>query len=209
MITRDEAQKLTLKVLGLSSFPECQVTLTSSEQAYTRFANNGVTTASFNLRHNLSIVVSRDGRSGSMAVNDFDDASLKSAVKVAEELAAIAPPNPERMAPVGKQEFAATLDLDERTAAARAPEMIPHVKTIIDAALAAKMVAAGLIERSLRVTSIANKAGLFGFHRSSDSQLTTTIRMADGSSRVTLKRTASESARGCVAFGPENMVFHT
>ncbi len=182
MITRDEAQKLAQKVLGLATFPECQVTITSSEQAYTRFANNGVTTASFNLRHNLSIVVTRDGRSGSMAVNDFDDASLKSAVKLAEELAAIAPPNPERMAPVGKQEFPATNDLDERTAAARAPEMIPHVKTIIDAALAAKMVAAGLIERSLRVTSIANKAGLFGFHRSSDSQLTTTIRMADGSS---------------------------
>ena len=182
MITRNEAQKLTQKVLGLSGFPECQVTLTSSEQAYTRFANNGVTTASFNLRHNLSIVVTRDGRTGSMDVNDFDDASLKSAVKLAQELAAIAPPNPERLPAVGQQEFRATNDLDERTAAARAPEMIPHVKTIIDAALAAKMVAAGLIERSLRVTSIANKAGLYGFHRSSDSQLTTTIRMADGSS---------------------------
>ena len=182
MLTREEAQKLSQKVLGLSTFPECHVTLTASEQAYTRFANNGITTASFNLRHNLSIVVTRDGRTGSMAVNDLDDASLKAAVKQAEELAAIAPPNPERLSPVGPQEFPATNDLDERTAAARAPEMIPHVKTIIDAALKEKMVAAGLIERSLRVTSIANKSGLFGFHRSSDSQLTTTIRMADGSS---------------------------
>ena len=42
--------------------------------------------------------------------------------------------------------------------------------------------AAGLIERSHRITAIANKAGLFGFHHSADSQLTTTIRMADGSS---------------------------
>ena len=42
--------------------------------------------------------------------------------------------------------------------------------------------AAGLIERSHRVTAIANKAGLFGYHESADSQLTTTIRMADGSS---------------------------
>ena len=182
MLTREEAQKLSQRVLGLSTFPECHVTITASEQAYTRFANNGITTASFNLRHNLSIVVTREGRTGSMAVNDLDDASLKAAVKLAEELAAIAPPNPERLAPVGAQEFPSTNDLDERTAAARAPEMIPHVKTIIDAALKDKMVAAGLIERSLRVTSIANKAGLFGFHRSSDSQLTTTIRMADGSS---------------------------
>lgn len=182
MITRDEAQTIAKKVLGLTTFPECHVTLTSSEQAYTRFANNGVTTASFNLRHNLSIVVTREGRTGSMAVNDFDDASLKSAVKLAEELASMAPPNPERLPAIGAQKYLPTKDLDERTAAARAPEMIPHVKTIIDAALQAKMVAAGLIERSLRVTAIANKEGLFGFHRSSDSQLTTTIRMADGSS---------------------------
>ena len=182
MLTREEAQKLSQTVLALTTFPECQVTVTASEQAYTRFANNGITTASFNLRHNLSIVVTRDGRTGSMAVNDFDLASLKNAVKLAEELAAIAPPNPERLPAVGPQEFPPTHDFDEPTAAARAPEMIPHIKTIIDAALKAKMVAAGLIERSQRVTSIANKAGLFGFHRSSDSQLTTTIRMADGSS---------------------------
>jgi predicted Zn-dependent protease len=45
-----------------------------------------------------------------------------------------------------------------------------------------KLVAAGLVERSHRVTAIANKAGLFGYHRSADSQLTTTIRMPDGSS---------------------------
>ena len=33
-----------------------------------------------------------------MRVNDLDDASLRAAVKKAEELAAIAPPNPERHA---------------------------------------------------------------------------------------------------------------
>src|SRR5262249_32963598 len=52
----------------------------------------------------------------------------------------------------------------------------------IDAAVKQKLVAAGLIERSNRVNAVANKAGLFGFHNSSDSQLTTTGRMPDGSS---------------------------
>ena len=105
MLTREEAQTLSQRVLGLSTFPECHVTITASEQAYTRFANNGITTASFNLRHNLSITVTREGRSGSIAVNDFDAASLKSAVKQAEELAASSPPNPERLPPVGAQTF--------------------------------------------------------------------------------------------------------
>ncbi len=182
MLTRDEAQQLTRKVLALSTFPECQVTIASSEQAYTRFANNGITTASLNLRHTVSIAVSRDGKAGVMTVNDLDDASLKAAVQKAEDLAAIAPPNPERLTPLGAQQYPTVNDYDERTATARSPQMIPHVKTIIDLAVKQKQVAAGLIERSHRVSAIANKAGLFGFHNSADSQLTTTIRMADGSS---------------------------
>ena len=182
MMTRDEAQKLAHKVLGLTTFPECQVTITASEQAYTRFANNGITTASLNLRHNVSIEVTRDSRTGSMGVNDLDDASLRAAVSKAEELAAIAPPNPELLPLPGAQSYPETHDFDEHTANARAPEMIPHVKTIIDAALKQKLVAAGLVERSHHVTAVANSAGLFGFHASSDSQLTTTIRKADGAS---------------------------
>lgn len=182
MLTRDEAQKLAQKVLGFSSYQECQVTITASEQAYTRFANNGITTASFNLRHAVSISTTRDGRSGGNTINDLDDDSLRAGVKKAEELAAIAPPNPERLPAIGAQDYPKTSDYDERTATARSPEMIPHVKRIIDAAIEQKLVAAGLIERSRHATAVANKAGLFGYHESSDSQLTTTIRMADGSS---------------------------
>jgi predicted Zn-dependent protease len=182
MMTREEAQNLARKVIGFSTFPECQVTITASEQAYTRFANNGITTASFNLRHNLSIALTRDGHTGDMAVSDLDDDSLRAAVRKAEELAAIAPPNPEALPPLGPQDYPATHDFDERTAAARAPEMIPHIKTVIDAALERKLVAAGLIERTHRVTAVANKAGLFGFHNASDSQMTTTVRAPDGSS---------------------------
>ena len=182
MFTKDEAQKLARKVMGLSTFADCQVTVAATEQAYTRFANNGITTAAFSLRQNISVAVTRDGRTGVYTADDMDDASLREAVKKAEELAVIAPPNPERLEPLGAQQYPEIPAFDERTAKARAPEMIPHVKTIIDEALKRKLVAAGLIERSHRITAVANKAGLFGYNESADSQLTTTVRMADGSS---------------------------
>ena len=54
MLTRDEAEKLAKKVIGMATFPECQVSISASEQAYTRFANNGITTASLNLRHTVA-----------------------------------------------------------------------------------------------------------------------------------------------------------
>jgi predicted Zn-dependent protease len=182
MFTRDEAQKLAQKVVALSTFPECQVTVSATEQAYTRFANNGITTASLSMRQSVAISVTRDGQTGTNSTDDLDEASLKAAVRKAEELAAIAPPNPERMPPVGPQKFPSVNDFDPDTANARAPQMIPHVKVIIDTAMKRKLVAAGLIERMRRTLGVANKTGLFGFHESADSQLTTTVRMADGSS---------------------------
>src|SRR5258706_15426398 len=126
MLTRDEANQLTKKVLGFSSFPECHVTVNSQEQAYTRFANNGITTASFSLRHTVSVQTTRENRTGVYATNDLDDGSLRNAVKRAEELAGIAPPNPERLPAVGAQQFPATNGFAERTAVARAPEVIPR-----------------------------------------------------------------------------------
>jgi predicted Zn-dependent protease len=182
MLTKDEAQKLANKVMGYSAFADCQVTVTSVEQVYTRFANNGITAAAFSLRHDVSIAVTRDNRTGVYSVDDLDDTSLREAVKKAEEFAAIAPPNPEHLEPVGPQKFPEMPLFDDRTAKARAPQMIPHIKTIVDEAVKRKLVAAGLIERSHRLSAVANKAGLAGFHESADSQLTTTIRMEDGSS---------------------------
>src|SRR5882724_2034630 len=122
MLTRDAAQKLAQKVIGLSTFPDCQVMVSATEESYTRFANNGITTAALSLRQNVSIAVTRDGRTGSYAANDLDDASLLAAMKKAEELAVIATPNPEHLPAVGAQQYPETHDFDERTAKARAPE---------------------------------------------------------------------------------------
>ena len=130
----------------------------------------------------MAISVTRDGRTGTTMVNDLDDDVLKDSVKRAEGLASIAPPNPEHSTPLGRQDYPETNDYDEKTALARAPEMIPQIKAVIDTARKQKLVAAGLFERITTNSAIANKAGLFGFHRSADSKLTTTVRMADGSS---------------------------
>src|SRR5690349_3955035 len=120
MLTRDEAKKLADKVLSYSTFPECSVTITSSEQAFTRFANNGITTAALVNRHSVSIVSTREGRSGRAVVNDLESGALRTAVKQAEELAGFAPPNPEHRPPLGPQEYRETNDFDEATARARA-----------------------------------------------------------------------------------------
>lgn len=182
MLTREETEKIAQKALKLSTFPECRITIRAEEEAYTRFANNGITAAALMYSHSATIEVAREGSTGTATTNDLDDAAIEAAVKQAEAAASASPPSAEWLPDPGQQEYPQTNDFDEATANARSPEMIPYVRTVIDAAKAKKLVAAGLISRTNNITAIANKRGLFGFHRGADSGLTSTVRASDGSS---------------------------
>ena len=96
MLTRDQAQRLTDKILKLSKFPECSVEVTEDERSFVRFANNGVTTSGFTLERIVTIASTRDNKTGVSETTDLADNGLEAAVRRSEDLAAIAPPDPER-----------------------------------------------------------------------------------------------------------------
>ena len=182
MINKEQAQKLAEKVLSFSSFPECDISLSSSERASIRFALNGITTSGFTVSQSLSITSVKNGQTGSTTVDEFDDASLREAVKRTETLALIAPPNPEREEALEKQKYEDVENFAQSTAVARNQAMIPHVRAIIEGAKAAGLVSAGFFERAAATAAIANKKGNFGYGRTTDAHLSTTVRTADGSS---------------------------
>ncbi len=182
MFTREQARKLAERVLSFSTFPECQVNLNELEQLNVRFANNGVTTSGFAIERTVVISSSRDQKTGMSQTDQIDDDSLRAAVKRSEELAAIAPPSAEHMPPLGKQEYPSLDRFDGETAAARSPQLIPQVRAILDAAVKSKLVAAGFFVRTASAVAIANKAGLYGYGRSTDANLSTTLRNPEGTS---------------------------
>jgi predicted Zn-dependent protease len=182
MLTREEAKKITDRVLAFTAFPECNVSLWNSETASIRYALNGVTTSGFQVDQGLSISVTKDNKTGSTSLSEFDDKSLREAMKRAEQLSDVAPPNPEFVPGLGPQTYANFDNFVEATAAARSKEMIPAVRAVIEGARAKNLVAAGFFERDATVSVIANKHGLFAFERSTDSRLSSTVRTPDGSS---------------------------
>src|SRR5580704_18358926 len=86
MLSRDEARKITDRVLAFTAFPECTVTITNSETASIRYALNSVTTSGFQVDQELAISVTKDSKTGSTSLSEFDDKSLRDAMKRAEEL---------------------------------------------------------------------------------------------------------------------------
>ena len=62
----------------------------------------------------LAVQVAFGKRVGTATINEFDDASLERVVRRAEELARLAPENPEFMPAIGKQTYKPTADLQRR-----------------------------------------------------------------------------------------------
>jgi predicted Zn-dependent protease len=182
MLDREQAAKLTAKILAWSQYPECSVSLSESEVAHVRFARGGITTSGLSLQNEINISSTREGRTGTVTVTETDDESLRAAVKRSEEYAAVAPVNQEHVDPVGPQKYPEMNTYDEATANARGAVFINQIRPILERARKDNLLAAGLFSRTTRRAAIANKGGNFGFARTADAHLTTTLRRTDGSS---------------------------
>jgi predicted Zn-dependent protease len=182
MLTKEQFQKLAEKALSFTAFPEATVFLSSTESAFIRFALNGVTTSGFVANQSMNISVTKDQKSGNTSVDDFDEKAIRDAVQRAEQIAMISPANPEGVPPLPKQKYPDLDNYIDSTARARNPVMAPHVKAVIDAAKSKGLVAAGYFERSAGHYAIANKEGNFGFGRSTDAYLSSTVRDSAGTS---------------------------
>jgi len=213
MLSQREARNLIDKVIGASKLPQCQVDVTWTEDAFIRFANNGITTSGYRITQQIAVnSVTEDKREGSAVITEWTDEALLRGVRQAEDLARISKPNPEDMPALGPQKYLTLSNYDDGAAAARGDVMIPHVKAVIESAKAGQLTAAGFIQRSANAVAVGNKAGLFGHHTYTDCSLTNTMRTAGGASSgwasqtsVSLKdlngetvgrRSAEKAARG-------------
>src|SRR5262249_8825410 len=91
MLTKEQARKHIERALSLASFPECDIRIDSLEKASIRFALNGVTTSGVTVEQWMTISSGKEGRFGSTTLSEFDDKSIRDAVKRSEELATLSP----------------------------------------------------------------------------------------------------------------------
>src|SRR5688572_10978917 len=95
VMSRDEAQALTRRVLSLSSADRTRVTVTSERSGNTRFADGAITTSGSSSNTSVTVTVTFGRRRASASTNVLDEASLKRAIDTASQLARLAPEDPE------------------------------------------------------------------------------------------------------------------
>ena len=152
-LSQDEAKRITDKVLSYSKGDQCEVTITGSRKGNIRYARNAVSTAGLIEDTQLVVAVAFGKKQGIATINEFDDKSLEKAVRRAEDLARLAPENPEFMATPGKQEYKASQTFFQSTADID-PEFRAQVAAYsIENSKKNKLVAAGFFSDTTQVHS--------------------------------------------------------
>ena len=181
MIEKDRAQEIIRQTLRWSKADEAQVSLSGGQSANLRFARNTASTSGAETGPSLSVTSVFGKRSGTATVNQLDEATLKGAVARSEEIARLAPEDPERMPLLGPQEHAAVAAWDDTTAREGAERMAAGAAAVLAEARGKQLVAAGFTRTTARGEALGNSKGLFAYHRGTTASFSTTFRTRDGS----------------------------
>ena len=180
ILNKEEAQILLKKALSYSKADECEVALNGSDAGNIRYARNAVSTAGEINRLNLSVSSSYGKRTGTATIDEFDDASLEKVVRRSEELAQLAPENPEHMPLMGPQTFAESITYVQSTADITPDSRAEAVGKSIQVSRDAELEAAGYLENSVNFEAILNSRGLFAYNKGTDVVFTITTRNEEG-----------------------------
>jgi predicted Zn-dependent protease len=195
LLNQDEAKRLTNRVIGMVKADECTVAIEGTRKGNIRFARNSVSTAGLNEDLSMSITVAFGKRVGTVEINQFDDKALQAAVARAEEVARLAPENPEFVPAPGKQVFRPSVEFIAATAAID-PEFRAQVAAYaIEAGRKDKLVTAGFFSDVTGFETIANSNGLFGHRTFTSLDYTCTARTEDGRGSGWVARSAVDANR--------------
>lgn len=180
ILTRDEARDIMQKVINLSKADHCEVNLQGSIGGNIRYARNTVTTSGGEQNTSLSIESAFGKKTGTASINEFDDASLEKVVRRSEELAQLAPENPEYMEPLGPQEYNESTTYFDSTAKITPDYRAKAAENSIKPSIDNGLVSAGFLEDEAGFSAIMNSNGLFAYNQDTEVEFSVTVRTRDG-----------------------------
>lgn len=194
ILTEAQAKAILDKVIALSKADECSASLSGSVEGNIRFALNNVSTSGIVEDTSLSVSVAFGKRVGMASINEFDDAALERVVRRAEDLARLAPENPEYMPILDKQSYRASPTFSESTAAIDPEFRAQLAADSIAPCKAEKLIAAGFLEDGQSFVAFANSKGNFGYQRATGFNYTCTVRTEDGRGSGWVGRSLKDAA---------------
>ncbi len=180
LLTEAEAKRIIDKVLAYSKADEMSVNMSGGRRGNIRYARNAVSTSGESTNLSLAVTAAFGKKTGTATINEFDDASLEKTVRRAEEVARLAPENPEYMPMLGPQQYLKTNPYAQATADITPDFRAQATFDSVDPCRKKNLTAAGYMEDSTRFNAIGNTKGLSAYNRETSVEFSVTVRTADG-----------------------------
>ena len=176
ILNKDEARAILEKVLKLSKADGCDVNLNGSVGGNLRFARNSVSTSGAIEQMNLGVASNFGKKQGIATINEFDDKSLEKVVRRSEELAQLAPENPEFVDILGPQTYADTPGYYDATASISPDVRTEAARSAIEPSIGKDLTSAGYYENTTAFQAKLNSKGLFAYYQSTNVNYALTAR---------------------------------
>ena len=180
ILTKDEAHALLKKVLSYSKADECEININGSNNGNIRYARNSVSTSGAISQTSLVVSSAFGKKLGVATINELDDGSLQKVVRRSEELAQLAPENPEFVSFLGPQTYKDSITYVPATGAITPKLRADAVAKSLQVAKDSKLVSAGYLEDSNGFAAMMNSKGLFAYNTSTNVNFSVTMRTEDG-----------------------------
>jgi len=178
--SREEVKAITDKVLDMAKADAVEVQFSGGERSATRYANSTITANLVEHDQQVAVTVYYGQKSATTTAHQFDDASLKSAIEQAQELAKRRPDNPELMPLVKPPQDYTPIDAALPSAADFGPaERARMVKQSVDVCEKKGVLGAGYIPKLHWTDAYANSEGLFAYYRYAEASFILTCRTPD------------------------------
>ena len=195
ILTQEQTKRIADRVLSLSKADECIVGVEGNRIGNIRFARNAVSTAGLADDTRVQVQVAFGKRQGTATINEFDDKSLERAVRRAEDLARLAPENPEFMPAIAKTGYKGSETFVPATSAIDPEYRAQAAAYAMEACRKKGLVAAGFFTDRSSFETVANSNGVFGHQTATSLDFTCTVRTEDGRGSGWVKRSARDVAK--------------
>jgi predicted Zn-dependent protease len=181
VLSRDEAKSLIDRVLKMSKAESVQVNIGGGYTANVRFADNQMSTAGGITDFTVVIQSSFGKKHAVVTTNNISDEALQRAVKQSEDLARLAPDDPEAMPALPAQQYQDVNAFFDSVANLGPADRAKAALTALEPARKdGGLATAGFIITNASSSALGNDKGMFAYHRSTNANYTVTVRTKDG-----------------------------
>lgn len=183
LISEDQALSLVEKVIKQSEAEGVFVSLSTGEESLSRFSENQISQNISKTRFNLTITSYFGTRSASASTTDINLDAIAAAIRRSEELASIAPKDPEWMPLVEPQTYEQRHPAFDAATATLSPlERGKMVQQVCSLSAKADVNGSGTLSTEAFVRAVGNSQGLRACNQETEADFSFTARIKDGSS---------------------------